>query len=134
MTNEASIVELGVNAGTPIRFTVSDSTGIEKGTILKLSGDRTAIATSGSGDAIAGIAATEKVASDGSTTLGAYTTGIFDIFVASGATVALGEWVSSSGANVVKPATEAELQAGKGIGRALEAGDKSEQILVKVMC
>ena len=51
----------------PVSFTCADGTGIEKGTLLKLTDPMTAIATSGAGDAIAGVAAAEKIANDGNT-------------------------------------------------------------------
>lgn len=102
-----------------IDFIVADGTGIEKGAILKMTSPRTAIITSGSGDVFAGIAAREKIASDGRTRLACFRRGIFRLY-ASGAAITAGQWVSSSGANVIKTATEAEIAAGKGIGIALE--------------
>lgn len=116
----------------PIDFTVADGAGIEKGTVGKLSDPKTLAASSGSGDVFAGIVAREKAANDGRTTLAAFRRGIFDIYVASGAAVTVGQWVSTSGANVIKTATEAEIAAGKAIGIALETGSDSEQINVLV--
>lgn len=113
-------------------FTVAAGTGIEKGTILKLTDPRTASATSASGDVVAGIARTEKVANDGSTNLGVYTKGIFDLTVTSGQTVTAGELVSIGGANTIKTATEAEIAEGKAIGKALEDGSSEEVIEVAV--
>ena len=69
MANEWTILtELEPAVG----FTVADGTGIEKGTLLKLTDNMTAIITSASADKIAGIAAEEKVASDGKTEIGVY--------------------------------------------------------------
>jgi len=113
-------------------FTVADNTKIEKGTILKLEDARTAVANIGSGDVVAGIARTEKVANDGSTNLGVYTKGIFDLTVASDETVTAGEYVSTKGPNTIKPATEAEIQAGKALGKTLEDGGNSEVVEVAV--
>ena len=58
-----------VRAGglTAYDFTVADGTGIEKGALLKGTDPRTAIISSAAGDVLAGIAAVEKVASDGQT-------------------------------------------------------------------
>ena len=61
----------------PIPFTVADGTGIEKGAILKMTDLMTAALADGSEDIVAGIAAEEKIASDGKTTLGVYRRGIF---------------------------------------------------------
>lgn len=122
MANEAVIIEL-INGGEPIRFTCADA-AIEKGALLMLSDPRTAAANTGSGDAFAGIAAEEKIV-DGKLSIAAYTKGIFDLKASSG-TIAVGAIVSTSGANLIKTATEAEIAAGKGIGKALEAFDASE--------
>lgn len=72
----------------PEDFTVADGTGIEKGTLLKLTDPRTAVAadaaTAAAANPAAGIAAREKVANDGRTRLAVYRRGTFDC-VASGA-------------------------------------------------
>ena len=74
MANEAVIL---VELEPAVGFTVTDGTGIEKGTILKLTDPMTAIINSAAADAVAGIAAEEKAASDGKTELGVYMRGIF---------------------------------------------------------
>lgn len=61
----------------PVPFKCADGTGIEKGAILKLTESMTAIITSGQGDMVAGIAAAEKIANDGVTTIPVYMGGIF---------------------------------------------------------
>jgi len=129
MANEAS---LRVRLDNAIDMTVADGAGIEKGTILELSDPLTAAANNGSGDVFAGIAAREKVASDGRTRLAVFRRGIFDMTVASGQSATLGSWVSTGGANTIKTASEAEIAAGKGIGTALEAGAADEVIQVLV--
>lgn len=130
MANEAVIVEL-INGGEPIYVTVADETGIEKGTFIEMTDPRTGAANNGSGDVFIGIAAAEKVASDGSTKLAVYTKGVFDL-VNSDAAITVGAIVSTSGANLIKPATEAEVVAGKGIGKALETAAAAERIQVFV--
>jgi len=79
MASEAVIIELLGNAGNPVRFTVADGTAVPKGTIMKITDPRSAVPSAANGDPFAGIASTEKVASDGSTTLALYTCGIFDM-------------------------------------------------------
>ena len=61
----------------PIPFTCADGAGIEKGAILKLTDPMTAELADGDGDVIAGIAAEEKIISDGKTKIGVYRRGIF---------------------------------------------------------
>jgi len=129
MANEAILRDdLGEN---PIDFTVADGTGIEKGTLLKLTDPRTAIAASGGGDKLAGIAAIEKVASDGSTRLGVYRKGIFDM-VADG-TIAIGDAVMADGTDNKVIASTAVSGAAI-LGYALEAASAAEtvQILVNI--
>lgn len=117
--------------GMALNMTVADGTGIEKGTILELTDPRTAAANNGSGDVFAGIALSEKIANDGRTSIAADFYGIWDL-VSSG-TVTAGELVSTSGANIVKTATEAEIAAGKAVGKALETGTAGERIQVKLL-
>lgn len=131
MTNEAVIIELlGSPKGRPVRYTVADGTGIEKGTLLKISDPRTAAATSADNDPFAGIAAAEKVASDGQVTLAAWTCGIFDLKDA-GAGITAGERVSIGGANLVSKVAAADLLFAN-VGIALETASASEVIAVLV--
>jgi len=118
MANEAVIIELLGNKGEVIDFTCADATSISKGTILKLTTPRLAIASSGL-DVTCGIAAADKLASDGAVNIGAYTYGIFDLKNAT-SSITTGQIVSLSGANLIHTATEAEIASGKGLGRALE--------------
>lgn len=122
MANEAV---LKLRLDDPIDFTVADGAGIELGAIGEMTDPRTAAANNGSGDVFAGIAAREKVASDGRTRLAFFRRGIFDL-TAAATTITTGEWVSTSGANLIKTATEAEIAAGKGVGIALEDFSASE--------
>lgn len=101
-------------------FTVADGTAISQYTLCQLTDPRTASASSATGQVFAGIAATDKEASDGQTNLGLYTRGIF-VLTDSGVGIAVGALVSLGGANTIKTATEAEVAAGKAFGRALEA-------------
>ena len=132
MANEAVIIELLGNGGDPIRYTVADGTTIPKGSLMYLSGDRTISITSGAGQAIAGIAASEKVANDGSTNLAVYTNGIFDL-KDSGSAITLGNMVKISGVNTISTAADGDYELGRVIGRALETADASEVIAVRVL-
>ena len=124
MVNEAVIVELLGDEGDVIYFTVTDATGIEKGALLTLSDPRTAAAGT-DGTICAGIAAAEKVALDGSTKLGCYTHGIFDLN-ASGA-IAVGEAIALAGNNEVKLAPN-DFSGAKVLGYALETAADNETI------
>jgi len=61
----------------PVPFTVADGAGIEKGSVMEISDPNTVAVTNGDDDKIIGIAAEEKIASDGKTKLGVYMRGIF---------------------------------------------------------
>jgi len=126
-------VSLRYKQSDPVEFTCADGTAITKGSVLKLTDPLTAIITSAASDPIAGIAAHDKVASDGRTRIGAYRNGIFDMW-ASG-TINIGNPVcAASTANCVIAATGiGSTNSGATIiGHALEAGAIGEQILVQV--
>jgi hypothetical protein len=94
MANEAILVH---ELEPPIPFTCADGTGIEKGSLLKLTDPMTVALADGAADIIAGIAAEEKIASDGKTSIGVYLRGIFKML--SDGTVAVGAGVMADGTN-----------------------------------
>jgi hypothetical protein len=81
MANEAELV---FETELPIPFTCANGTGIEKGTLLKLVDPMSVQAATNTSDVVGGIAATEKIANDGKTSIAVYRRGIFKGF-ASGA-------------------------------------------------
>ena len=117
----------------PIDFTVADGTGIEKGALLKLTDPRTAVAATAATDAIAGIAAREKISGDGRTQLAVFRRGIFDM-VASGA-ISVGNpvssWSSTGAANVVHE-TPVTASGAAILGHALETAAEGETFQVYV--
>jgi len=135
MANEAVIIELcGQPKGRPLTFSVVDATRIEKGALCALYDPRSMSGASFNMDGslpFAGIAAAEKVASDGSTTLAAWTEGVFDLKNGVG-TVNVGKLVSLSGANVVYQAAATDVENGYVVGKALEEGAANEIIAVAV--
>ena len=116
----------------PIDYVVADATGIEKGALLKLTNSGTAILATAAGDMCAGIAAREKVASDGRTQLAVFRRGIFDM-VASGAILVGAAVTACETANHVLSAAVTASGAAI-IGHALEtaAADEVIQIAVNV--
>jgi hypothetical protein len=129
MANEAVCVEGPYEIHD---FTCATGTAIVQHTLMKNASPRTASATAGSGDLWAGIAASEKTTTDGVTSIGCYTKGIFLLTNSSGLAISAGAIVSSSGPNVIKTATEAEIAAGKGIGKTLQdiAGNGTGEVFV----
>ena len=105
-------------------YTVSVSTLIEQHTLMQFSNPRTSIIGSGDGVAFAGVLATEKVADNGKTETGHYTTGTFVMTAvatigAEGAIVA-GAQVVMSGSNLIRKAIAADLLTGAVVGIAME--------------
>jgi hypothetical protein len=137
MANEAKKVELyGSNCeGDVRRYTCADANAITKGTLLVLSDPRTASGGATSGAQFAGIAAVDKEASDGSTSIGCWTNGIFEL-TASGA-CAVGHKMILAGGNKVQDAdfgTAAVAASGATIvGTALETASDGEVINVRVL-
>lgn len=139
--DQAHILNLyGQPKGEPISFIVPDATAIEKGDIISgqdlYRGAKSTI--DNRGGFVCGIAATEKEASDGNVTIGCNTKGVFDMRVASGCGVAVGDWVHISGAagnpnsiSGVTIVTDAETKKGL-FGRALEVGTEGEVIAVRL--
>ena len=119
MANEAVIIEL-MNGGRPIRFTCADGATIEKGTLMELTSPRTVIANTTDNAPVVGIAAAEKVANDGATTIAVYTDGIFDMLTDSG-TDAVGSLMANSATeNTIQGADAADLIQGSVVGKVLE--------------
>lgn len=131
MANEATIIEL-MNGGRPIRFTCADGTGIPKGTLLGLSDDRTVSVSTAADTPLVGIAASEKVADDGSTTIAAYTDGIFELLSDVGTDSAGAMMTSNSADNVIATAEAADLLNGSTIGFLLQDAASNERVAVRV--
>jgi len=130
MANEAVMV---YELGPAIPFIVADGTGIEKGAICKIADPFTASLSAADEDYVAGIAATEKIASDGKTKLGIYRTGIFRMKL-SGA-VTCGQAVAIADTSVFPnhiKAADATCIGSKTLGIALETGANTETILVEL--
>ena len=112
----------------PIPFNVADGTGIAKGAVLKLTDDMTAIITSGDEDQIAGIAAEEKIASDGKTKLGVYRRGIFKAYVSAAVTIGQALAIGAT-SNEFKPADATCINC-KCVAVALEAASADDDLIV----
>ena len=123
MADEAIIVELLGDKGDPIRYTCADGGAIPKGTLMVLTSPRTVIVHAAVDTPFVGIAAQEKVASDGQTSIPVYTNGIFQLTVKNGGTPAtIGDSVSlSSVANRVELSATLDTEKGYDVGVAMEA-------------
>lgn len=129
MANEATLIH---ETSIPIPFTVADGTGIEKGAILKMTDPMTAIINSGASDQIAGIAAEEKIASDGKTKIGVYRGGIFKVTLSGSCTVGDPATTDLS-VNHLKTASDiASLSGSTLAGTFLETGADGETVLMEL--
>jgi len=127
MANELTLM---VELEPPVPFTCADGTGIEKGTLLMLSDPMTVAKVTGAAPVVCGVAAEEKIASDGKTTIGVYLRGIFK--ATAGGTIAVGAGlIAENGTNEVLTATAA-ADAAQIFGIALETAADTEtfQILL----
>jgi len=133
MANEAILVQQLEDR--LFQVTVADGTGIEKGTILKWSGDpNTAAASSADGDIFAGILAEEKVANDGQTEVAVWRRGVFALKAAAATgAITLGHKVKIAGANLIDPAavtTAADFA--EHFGTVIETSSNNEIVQVLV--
>ena len=133
MANEWTKVELygQNNDGDPRRYTVASGVAISKGTLLALTDGRTAAAHTSATQAIAGIAAMDKSATDLSTSISAWTNGVFEASASTAITVGY-PVVSGDTANFVAVAASTASGAAV-IGYALETAAAKEVINVRVM-
>ena len=130
MANEAT---LHTEYLPPIAMTCANATGIERGTVLKMTDPATAIIASGTNDAVAGIASGEKIASDGITKVGVYRSGIWRMYISGSVTVGDPVGTIASFANHVRSIrTVARLSGSVILGTALETGTNGQTILVEL--
>jgi hypothetical protein len=113
----------------PVPFTCADNTGIEKGALLMLSDPFTVATTTGDTDAIIGIAAEEKIASDGKVKIPVYLRGIFKGYAgAAGVTVGMAI-ISDTGTGAANELVVADINSEHIVGRALETAADTESFL-----
>ena len=99
---------------------------------MELTDPRTVIANTNITEPVVGIAAAEKVANDGSTTIAVYTDGIFDM-LSDSATQGIGIMVSNTDTeNTIGTAVAAHLLDGSVIGKTLEEAGNAEVVAVRV--
>lgn len=123
MANEATKIELyGHNsAGDVMPFTVSSSAAVPLGSVLVLSASpRTVSISSGKGQKFVGVANAEKDSTDTSTSIGAWTNGVFN-FAASGSINDGDKVITSTVANMVEASascTDSTIIVGMAFGDA----------------
>jgi hypothetical protein len=112
----------------PVPFTVADGAGIEKGSVMEISDPMTVSVSNGDSDKIIGIAAEEKIASDGKTKLGVYIRGIFRGYAgADGVTV--GRAIRSDAGAAANEFSVASANEEGIVGTALETATDGQTFL-----
>ena len=111
----------------PIPFTCADGTAIVKGTLLRITDPFTVSKVTGAAPNVIGVAAEEKVASDGRTKIGVYMRSIFK--ATAGGTITVGDTViAENGTNELLTGTAA-ADAAAIFGIALETAADTETFL-----
>jgi len=129
MAREATLV---FEKEVPIPFTCANATAIPKGTIVRLTDPMTASAADGDNQKIAGIAAEEKVANDGKTTIAVYQKGIFKGY-AGAAGVGIGDAIITDvGTGDTNELVSADVNSENPVGRALEVAVDGETFLFEL--
>jgi hypothetical protein len=126
MANEATLI---FETETPLPFTCAEATGIEKGAILKLADPATVSLGAALNDIVGGIAAAEKIASDGNTKVPVYRGGVFKVLVSGSVTVGDPLVICTSAGNTLQTAAVNEENV---IGVALETATNGETILFEL--
>jgi len=130
MANEAVLV---FELERPVPFTVADGVGIEKGSLCYLTDLMTVALPTADNQAIIGVTAEEKIASDGKTKIGVYLRGIFKMVVDAGDTTTVGmDVVCRAAGNTIGLYDTLDREKGIAFGRALETGAAGESVLVLV--
>ena len=117
---------------SPVGFTCADGAGIEKGTLLELADLMTVAKVAGAAPMIIGVAAEEKIASDGKTEIAVYLRGIFKAVAGGSITVGDG-LIGENGTNELLTSTAAADEV-EVCGIALETAADTEtfKILLNV--
>jgi len=112
-----------------VPFTVADGATIEKGSLLILTDPATVAVTTGDTDEIIGVAAEEKIASDGKTKLSVYMRGIFKGFAGAAGTTAGLAIISDTGTGAANELVVADVNSEAVVGIALETAADTESFL-----
>ena len=111
----------------PVSMTCANATGIEKGTVLKVADPNTVSASAAANDHVAGIAYTEKIASDGNTLIAVLSGPGDELQAVASGSIGLGDplvTAVAADANRLASAvglTTTALSGSRIIGRSLEA-------------
>lgn len=127
MANEAVCIE---NPKLIVNRVCAEATNIPMGTIMKLSGTNTVIASSADNDVFGGITVEEFTGGEGLTHVACAMDGVWDILTAGAIT--LGAVVNISAANTVNASAAADLLTGSVVGKTEETAAGAAVTRVRV--
>ena len=116
MAQEATLI---FETGPAIPFSVSNAVAVEKGAIMKLGVSMAAAISDGDTDIVAGIARSEKIASDGNVKLDIYRQGIFRGY-ASGA-ITVGDALATAAGTDANDIKRSDVSGENILGTAFES-------------
>lgn len=109
-----------------IPFTCADGATIEKGSVVFIADPNTVAVTTGDTDPVVGIAAEEKIASDGKTTISVYLRGIFRGFAGAAGVTAGQAIISDTATGAANELVIADVNSEHIVGRALETATDTQ--------
>lgn len=117
----------------PVFFTCADGTGIPKGSVLKLTDPNTVVITAGDTDPVAGIAAEEKIASDGKKTIAVYQRGTFKGYAGAAGVTAGMAIITDTGTGAANELVVADVNSEHLVGTAKETATDGETFLFDLL-
>lgn len=124
--------KLVIETSLPIPFTVADGTAIPKGSVLKLTDPMTAAIADGDTQAVAGIAAEEKIANDGKTTLAVYREGIFKGYAGAAGVTVGAALITDAATGAANELVNADVNSENIVGVALETATDTQSFLFEL--
>jgi hypothetical protein len=123
---------LVIETAPPVPYTCADGTGIEKGALLELSDPLTVATTNGDTDLIVGIAAEEKIANDGKTSIPVFEEGRFIGNCGAAGVSAGAGLISDTATGAANELVNADVNSEHIVGRALETATDGQSFLFKL--
>ena len=123
---------LMVETELPIMMTCSNTVAIAKGAVLMLSDPMTAATTTGDTDVCAGIAAEEKIASDGKTKIAVYRGGIFRGYAGAAGVTAGMAIITDTATGAANELVVADVNSEHIVGSSFETATDGETFLFEL--
>ena len=129
MTLECTLV---FEKSIPIPYTVVEATAVNKGSVMKLTDPMSAAITAGDTDICAGIAAKDKIASDGNTKLSIYTSGIFKGYAGAAGVTVGAAIITDTATGAANELVNADVNSENIVGRSLETATDGQSFLFEL--